>query len=226
MKLSRPALARIVAGAVGLLAFTGPAAVASAGGLTLDLTASSAPVVGKPLILHATGTIPPQDFGFPYWFSLDAIPVTVSSTCPPDRFEGAQFAVSGGGSIVVLSQIETPDPAGNFSIPVAVTPTAAGSVLLCAYTDDGAAATLAADSLTLNIQPQPSGTGTGSGTAGIPAQANRGIRSCVAVRGPKDRRGCVRSVVRRATSACSRLHSTSGRAACVRAVRRIAARYS
>jgi hypothetical protein len=240
MKLSRTRRIRIVAGAIGLLAFAAPAAVASAGGFTLNLTSSSTPVVGTPLVLHATGTIPPQDLGFPYWFSLDAIPTSVTSTCPPDRWEGAQFGES-TGSIVVLSQSEVPDAAGNFSIPIAVNPSAAGSVLLCAYTDDGAAATLAAASLTLNIQAQPTTTGAGStgagstGTrstgagstgAGIPAEARRGVRSCLALLGPKEGRGCIRSAVRHANSACRRLHSQSGRAACLRAVGKIARRYS
>ncbi len=130
------------------------------------------------------------------------------------------------GSILVLSQREIPDAAGNFSIPIAATPSAPGSVLLCAYTDDGAATTLAAASLTLNIQAKPSTNGTGSGAAGIPAEVRRGIRSCVALLGPKDARSCVRSAVRRANGACRRLRSPNGRAACLSAVGTIARRYS
>ena len=224
MKLS-PRRIHVVAGVVGLLALTGPAAVASASGFTLNLAATSTPVVGTPMILHATGTIPTADLAFPYWFSLDALPTTVTSTCPPDRWEGAQFATS-TGSIVVLSQSEIPDAAGNFSIPIAVTPSAPGSVLLCAYTDDGAATTLAAASLTLNIQPKPATARAGSGAAGIPAEVRRGIRSCLALLGPADGRGCIRSVVRRADTTCRRLPSRSGRAACLRAVANVVRRYS
>ena len=113
-------------------------------------------MVGKPLIIRATGTVPPESVGFPYWFSLDAISTAVTRTCPPDRWEGAQFANGTGGSIIVLSQSENPDVAGHFTIPVAVQPIAPGSLLLCAYTDDGAALTLAASSLTLDIKPAPS----------------------------------------------------------------------
>jgi hypothetical protein len=229
MKLPRTSRIRVIAGVIGLLALTGPAAVASANGFTLNLTTSATPVVGTPTILHATGTIPAQDLGFPYWFSLDAIPIAVTSTCPPDRFEGSQFAVGAGGSIVVLSQSEIPDAAGNFSVPVAVTPSAAGSVLLCGYTDDGAATTLAAASLTLNIQPKPPAAGTGSGVAGptgVPGEVRRGIRSCLALLGPQDGRGCIRSAVRRANGACRRLPSPSGRAACLREVGKIARKYS
>jgi hypothetical protein len=225
MKLSTAIRVRAVACVVGLLALAAPTAVASANGFSLKLTAPSTPVVGKPMILNATGTIPPQDVGFPYWFSLDAIPPSTTSTCPPDRWEGAQIAEGGGGSIVVLSQSEVPDPAGNFSIPIAITPSAAGSVLLCAYTDDGAAATLASTSLTLTIQ-KPSAAGTGATRVAIPTQARRGIRSCLAVLAAKDRRGCVRTVVNRANGACHRLHSRSSRADCLRAVRKIAKRYS
>ena len=248
MKPSRTTLIRIVLAAVGLIALAGPVSAASAGGFTLSLTASSTPVVGTPMILHAAGTIPPPppgDLAFSYWFSLDAIPTTVTSTCPPDRWEGAQFANS-NGSIVVLTQLEVPDAAGNFSIPVAVTPSAPGSVLLCAYTDDGAAATLAAASLTLNIQPKqstgtgapqstgtgapqstgsPQSTGTGS-PASIPTQVRRGIRSCLALLGRKAARSCVQSIARRANRACRRLHRPSGRTACLHAVRKIATRYS
>jgi hypothetical protein len=135
-------------------------------------------------------------------------------------------AVRHDGSIVVLSQSEIPDAAGNFSIPVAVTPTAAGSVLLCGYTDDGEATTLAAASLTLNIQAKPPTAGTGPGAAAVPTEVRRGIRSCLALLGPRDGRGCIRSAVRRANGACRRLPSPSGRAVCLREVGKIARKYS
>jgi hypothetical protein len=41
-------------------------------------------------------------------------------------------------------------------IPVAVTPSAPGSLLLCGYTDDGGAVTLARTSLLLHIKPRQS----------------------------------------------------------------------
>jgi hypothetical protein len=114
----------------------------------------------------------------------------------------------------------------NFSIPGAVTPTAAGSVVLCGYTDDGEATTLAAATLTLNIQTKPPTTGSGSSAAGVPTEVRRRIRSCLAVLGPRDGRGCIRSAVRRANGACRRLPSASGRAACLREVGKIARKYS
>ena len=45
---------------------------------------------------------------------------------------------------MVLTQRENPDAQGNFSIPVGVTPSAPGSLLICAYTDDGLTNTIVA----------------------------------------------------------------------------------
>jgi hypothetical protein len=148
-----------VALAVPAIALGAPAAPALAAGFTLALAQQSEAVVGRPLLIQATGTEPPTapgDLTLPYWFSLDAIPTVLTTTCPPDRWEGAQFANANGGAIIVLSQSENRDPAGNFTIPVAITPLAPGSILLCGYTDDGAAATMAGASLMLDIKPAPS----------------------------------------------------------------------
>jgi hypothetical protein len=186
-------------------------APAVAAGFTLDLTPQSPAVVGRPLIINATGTMPPADVGFPYFFSLDAIPTRVTRTCPPDRWEGAQFANANGGSLVVFTQAENPNTAGNFTIPVAVTPSAPGSVLLCGYTDDGADTTLAAASLMLHITRARSGP---------PAYAAQGVRSCRALFSGRRERSCIRKIVRRANARCRRLPSHQAR--CLRAVRRVA----
>ena len=258
MKMTRPTRMTIAAAAASVLALAIAATPASAAVFTLGLSSpTTTPVVGKPIILTATGTMPADEIEFPYWFSLDAIATSVTSTCPPDRWEGVQFVRNAGGSIIVLSQREVPDGAGNFSIPVAATPSAPGAVLLCGYTDDGLTTTLASTSLILNIQPAPSTpvpptgstpvppTGTtpvppsgstpvppkGSTPAGprpvsIPEQARRGIRSCIALLGRKEGRGCISNVVRKANTACRRLHTRTGRAGCLRDVRRIARKYS
>src|SRR5690349_20666368 len=108
MRLSRATLIRIVAAFAGVLALAVPTGVASASGLTLHLTAPSPAIVGKPMVLHATGSIPPPppgDMAFSYWFSLDAVPTSVTSTCPSDSGEGLQFGAS-SGSILVLTQRE------------------------------------------------------------------------------------------------------------------------
>lgn len=203
--------------AVGLIALAAPASPAF-GAFTLNVSAPSTPVVGKPLVLQATGTIDLDELDFLYWFSLDAIPTSVTTTCPPDRWEGVQFAQMNGGSVVVLSQREVPDAAGNFSIPIAVTPSAPGSLLLCAYTDDGEATTLARASLILDIQPAQS-TRSKPTPATIAAYARSGIRSCRALLSHPA--SCVRQITTRANARCRRLPSQRGRTSCLRAVRRV-----
>jgi hypothetical protein len=207
--VKRPVL---IGAALTALALGLPAAPALADGFTLNLAAQSEAVVGRPMIVRATGTIPPASVWAPYWFSLDAIPTTFTTTCPADRWEGAQFANGSGGSIVVLSQSERPDVAGNFTIPVAVTPSAPGSVLLCGYTDDGEATTLAAASLILNIKPAPSPA----------ADAAQSVRSCRSRFAGSRERSCIRAVLRKANARCRRLSSSQDRARCLRAVRRAA----
>ncbi len=210
-----------VVAAVGAIAFAAPASPAFGAGFTLNLSAPSTPVVGKPMILQATGTIPVEDIQFPYWFSLSAIPMSVVSTCPADHFAAKQVASGTGGSIVVLSQSEVPDAAGNWSIPIGVTPSAPGSLLLCGYTDDGAATTLAGTSLIFNIQPAPSTPAPASGRrATVPEEARSGIRGCRALL--RDSSGCERRVIRRANARCRRLPSRRSRTSCLRAVSRVA----
>jgi hypothetical protein len=209
-----------VAAAVALGAAATPAL---ADGFTLTLSQEADAVVGTPVIIHATGTIPPQDIQFPYWFSLDAIPASVTTTCPGDRWEGAQFAQASGGGIVVLTQGEHPDLAGNFTVPVVVTPTAAGSVLLCGYTDDGEASTLAIASLMLNIKPSAPSSSRPPAPADYAAQ---GIRSCKALLSGADARSCIRKIVRKANARCRRLPSRPARSRCLRAVRRAQRRNS
>jgi hypothetical protein len=207
--------------AAGVLALTAPAAPALAQSpFTLNLAPESPAVVGKPMIINATGTIPPPgDIPIPYWFSLDAIPTSVTSTCPPDRWEGTQFALGAGGTVVVLTQREVPDAAGNFSVPVAVTPSSAGSVLLCGYTDDGLTNTLAGASLVLDIAPASQG---GSRRPSPPVEAGQGIRSCLALLAPSEAKGCIRGAVKRANARCRRLRPRRARTRCLRAVRRVA----
>jgi len=204
-----------VAAAVFALALTAGPALAS--GFTLELSAPRA-VVGHPLLLRATGTIPVGDIQFPYWFSLDAIPTSLTSSCPPDRWEAAQIANVPGGGIIVLSQRETPDSAGRFTIPVAIEPTAPGSILLCGYTDDGMTTTLAQDSLLLRIdaasRPSP------------PVQLAQAIRSCHALLGGAGEKRCVRQAVRRAKAGCRHYRSHRKSARCLRNVRRVAHRMS
>jgi hypothetical protein len=218
------------------IALGAPGTPAHASGFSLNLTPQSEAVVGQSMIIQATGTIPADQTWFPYWFSLDAISTAVTTTCPADRWEGVQFAQN-SGSVVVLSQRESPDPSGNFSIPVAVTPSAPGTVLLCGYTDDGETLTLAGASLMLNIKPaassqpgggsQPGGSGSGpsspkSRPPSPPEYARQGIKSCNVLMTGKDAKSCVRMIVRKANAKCRKLHhSRRARKSCLRAVRRV-----
>ena len=144
-----------LAALIGLLALgtsAGPAA-AGADSFTLGLSAPTV-VAGKSAVLRADGTIPVRDLFFSYWFSLSAIRPSVMSTCPEDHWEAVQIAQSTGGAVLVLSQREIANAeTGAFSIPIGITATAPGKLLLCAYTDDGATQTLAATSMMLDIRP-------------------------------------------------------------------------
>ena len=225
--------------ALAALAFAAPAAPALADGWSLGLTPQSSPTVGQPLIIQATGTMPPENVGFPYWFSLDAISTAVTTTCPADAFVGMQFATGTGGAIVTLAQPETPDSAGHFTVPVAVTPSAPGTLLLCGYTDNGSGGTLAGASLTLNIAPAPAQPAPVSPAPAAPAPppgappahprgrmpsppeyTRQGAIGCRALMTGADARSCVRSIVRKANARCRKLHSGRGLTRCLRAVRR------
>ncbi|HXD57357.1 MAG TPA: hypothetical protein VN606_05535, partial [Thermoleophilaceae bacterium] len=135
-----------------------------------------------------------------------------------DRWVGAQFATA-NGSIVVLSQSEKPDAAGSFTIPVAITPSSPGSVLLCGYTDDGMATTLAAAGLILDIQPASSGR---SGLPSPPEYTRQGVKSCNVLMTGADAKSCIRGIVRNANARCRKLHTKRGRTSCQKSVRRAA----
>src|SRR3954452_5806918 len=221
----------ILAAAAALLAVGVMAAPSFASsGFDLALTPPPSSVVGQPTLMHANGTIPVEDLDFPYWFSLDAIPTSVTTTCPPDSFEGMQLANGTGGSVIVFTQREATDGNGNFSIPIGITPSSPGTVLLCGYTDDGSTNTLAVAPLLLKIDPAgkaPSSGGGGSGSsssgsASIAAEVRSGVRSCTALLSGKTLKSCVRHAVAHGKSRCKRLHGRKARAKCVRAVKHAA----
>ena len=144
-----------LAAAIGALALAISAAPASAGADTFTLGLSAPTVVaGKSAVLRADGTIPVRDLFFSYWFSLSALRPSVTGTCPEDHWEAVQLAQSTGGAVIVLSQREIANAeTGAFSIPVGITATMPGRLLLCGYTDDGETQTLAATSMMLDIKP-------------------------------------------------------------------------
>jgi hypothetical protein len=148
--LGRPALIALLL-AVVALALGATSALAS--GFSLKVAARGPATVGEPLLLDVTGTIPPEDIKYPYWFSMAAIPTTVLSSCPADHWTAHQIAISTGGAMITFDQRESADAAGNFGFAVGATPTAAGTVLMCGYTDDGETQTLAVAQLLLHIRP-------------------------------------------------------------------------
>ena len=149
----RSTLRASAAAALATVAAAACASPASASDrFALNVSAPSTPVVGKPMLLRAHGTIPLRDLPYTYWFSLDAIPAAVTSTCPADRWESVQLASGTGGATIVLAQRVNPDGTGRFTIPVGIKPTAPGKVLLCGYVDDGETHTLARGQLMLKIR--------------------------------------------------------------------------
>jgi hypothetical protein len=140
-------------GALALATSAGPAAATGAETFSLNLSATSV-VAGKSAVLRADGTIPVRDLFFSYWFSLSALRPSVTTTCPEDHWEAVQLAQSTGGAVIVLSQREIANAeTGAFSIPIGITATAPGKLLLCAYTDDGETQTLTTTSTMLDIRP-------------------------------------------------------------------------
>jgi hypothetical protein len=141
--------------ALGVLALGASAAPAfpQADSFTLGISVPRV-VAGQSAVLRVDGTIPVRDIFYPYWFSLSAIRPSVLSTCPEDMWEADQIARNTGGAVLVHDQREIANAAtGAFSIPVGLTATAPGQLLLCGYTDDGETQTLATTSTMLTIQP-------------------------------------------------------------------------
>jgi hypothetical protein len=144
----------LVALSLGSLAATAPALGAT---FTLNLAGPASGVSGQPFLLTASGT-DPTDQGALY-LEVDAIPSSVTRTCPSGYLDGSQLASSTGGSFVAFDQRENFDSSGNFSMPLGYTPRSAGGVLFCGYTDDGATDTLATASTLVSVAAPPSGSG-------------------------------------------------------------------
>jgi hypothetical protein len=147
----------IGAGAIGVTA--GPAFAD-----TLALSAPATAVVGQPFVINSSGTNSIADGTL--YLEIDAIPASVTTTCPAGYLDGSQLAASTGGSHVAFDQRENEDANGNFSAVDGYTPSAAGGVLLCGYTDDGATDTLATSSAVVNV-------GSSTTNTGSPKPANR-----------------------------------------------------
>jgi hypothetical protein len=138
-------VAVLVAG-IGALA----AAPALADTFTLNVSLASSGTVNQPIVITATGNDPTD--GGALYLEIDAIPTTLTTTCPTGYLNGSQLAAAtSSGQLVAFDQREDFDASGNFSNVNAFTPNATGQYLLCSYTDDGAGDTLATSTMTTSI---------------------------------------------------------------------------
>jgi hypothetical protein len=142
---------------------------------TLSLSApSSSVVVGQTIIIQASGSNYQEPIvDFSSYLTVVAIPTSVLSACPADYSSGKQVASESGaqgGEILDEYHSEAEDAAGNFSMPVAYTPGTPGRFLICGYSDDAAASTLASASLALSVEAS---SGAGPNPAAEPASVKR-----------------------------------------------------
>ena len=159
-RLVRQSVPIAVAGVLTLGAAVRPAVAYT---VTLDLSGPATGVVGKPMILQASGF---SDYGFLLWVEAAVIPASVVPACPSSHLDGGQVAAHAGGEILAVALRVLPDDAGNYANPIGWTPRGPGQFLICVYVADGYANTYALASLTVDVQTgtstptQPGGTTT------------------------------------------------------------------
>ncbi|QBX55602.1 hypothetical protein EXE58_09155 [Nocardioides seonyuensis] len=133
---SKPrAASRLAVTALGVLALTATASTAAspASALepgTLSLTGPTSATVGSPAVMTASGHVPSDAYLERYVY-VYSIPTSVVSACPAARTNALQLssASSGqGGDTVAFVNVT-----GDFSVPIAYTPSHAGTFLLCGY---------------------------------------------------------------------------------------------
>ena len=172
MGFNRTRLAWLSVG-IGVIALGAIAAPAGAdgNGYTLQMSASSNPPAGQPFVITASGVSPPA--GGVVYLDIYEIPASVTTTCPASYLDAGQLAGGSGGDDVAFYDRETTDASGNFSMPVAFTPSKPGGYLFCGYTDDEATDTLAAATLLENaVSPGSGGGGQGGQSQGAVMPAN------------------------------------------------------
>jgi hypothetical protein len=159
---------------------------------TLSLSGPSTAAVGQTVIIQASGRNYQEPIvDFSSYLTVVAIPTSVLSACPSDYSSGKQVARSSsaqGGEVLDEFHSEAEDAAGNFSIPVAYTPGTPGGFLICGYSDDAAASTLATASLAITV-----GGGSGPGATPPPPSAAKPA----SVKRPRVRRSGKRLVCQR-----------------------------
>jgi hypothetical protein len=151
--LTRVALMAVLSGAATLASGI-VASSAHADTFTLSMSSASSGTVGSAVVITATGNDSP-DAGALY-LEIDAIPTTLSSSCPGGYSNAGELASSTSqGALVSFDEREDYDASGNFSNVNAWLPNSAGQYLLCGYTDDGALDTLAIASKVVNVTTAP-----------------------------------------------------------------------
>jgi len=166
MKRSRRNHVAALAAVLCVLAMGASASQASAAnGFSIGVAGPSTASVGQSVILKVSGKNPtpgyPDYYWFGTWLSVNVIPTSIASSCPPTADEGYQLGSAGyaqGGGYLVFTQREPVDSNGNWSVTVGYTPQVASRVLICAYSDDGYTNTLAVGQHAMEI------TGPGSTT--------------------------------------------------------------
>lgn len=151
-------LATSVAALLAMLTLSGVSAAAPAGpapaeSFTLAVMPPGRAIVGEAAVLRVFGTIPVRSLRFAYFVKMSWIPLHVVGECPSEAWTADQIARSTGGGVIVLSDHASPDGNGAFTVPVGITPYAAGRIRLCTYIYDGEATTLAVAQLLLDIEP-------------------------------------------------------------------------
>src|SRR3954447_16596410 len=128
-----------LAALAAVLALGVTAGPALASTYTLNLSAQPTAAVGERLLLRAYGVNPPPDeYWNSAWMTVVAIPTSVLATCPDAVQDGTSVAENAGGEIITIALRPNLDGVGNFSNLIGFTPWAPGTLLLCAYEDDGA----------------------------------------------------------------------------------------
>jgi hypothetical protein len=139
-------VAAIAATALAALPMASPAATRSTAAtdtFTLRISAPQTVFIGRPGIIKVFGTIPLRAVHLPYFVVVVSISPKVMNACPAQSWDAKQIATATNGTVLVHSSSAVPNTNGDFMVPVGIRPFAPGRAMVCAYTNDGAAVTLA-----------------------------------------------------------------------------------
>lgn len=160
--MKRTALAPLAAVAAALTLLALGAAPAAAANHYIHMSAPNPLTVGQPTVIQIDGVVaPPAEFWDASWIEVVALPGNLMPECPGDA-DSAGLIAEEAGNILAIAMRPNSDEAGNFANAVAVTPSAAGSVMICGYLYNEVGYTWAAAIMRLDVVA-PSGGGGGPG---------------------------------------------------------------